>query len=160
MTFDDRPDVTDLVRLLEQPGPLPGTFEEDLRAELLASLAQGPLAPAPDAEHAGDADVIELGRRRAPAPRSRPSRTPWLLAAAAVLVLVLAVALGPLRQRKTTTTDNPNPTPVPVLTDIGAACARFVDTTPVRAELESQVDGVRSTLPRSCAKSWMRSTSF
>ena len=120
MTDDRRPDIDELISLVELPGPLPDGVEDALWESTAELFERQVGAPKLDeqrssaSEHESETEIIVLSPERSdPAPRRRT----WLFAAAAALVVVLAVGLSVVSRsddrEEPATTQVPPPTVPP-----------------------------------------------
>lgn len=87
MTDERRPDIDELISLVEVPGPLPDGAEDALWGSTAEFYERLTSSPRPDSQE----EILMLApERNEPAHRKRT----WLLAAAAALVAVLVVGLA------------------------------------------------------------------
>ncbi len=120
MTDDRRPDIDDLISLVEVPGPLPDGVEDALwesTAELYERQVSAPKLYEQwngASEHESETEVIVLSPERSEPVRGRRS---WLFAAAAALVVVLTIGLSVVSRsddrEEPATTQVPPPTVPP-----------------------------------------------
>lgn len=122
MTDDRRPDIDDLISLVELPGPLPDGVEDALWESTAELYEQWVGAPEPyeqrinASEHDSEHEIIMLSPERSDPARRR--RT-WLFTVAAALVVVLAVSLAVVPrsddEEEPVTTQVPLPTAPPTV---------------------------------------------